>query len=205
MECREILGNDLANFTDLELAQRVREKDADAFLELTRRYLGLIRAKAAPFHISAMDADDLCQEGLMGLLSAALTYQQGKMASFRTYAGVCIANCIITAYRTAASKKNLPLNDFVSLSGDDAELRFVSENNSDPESLLIDQENLQLARSRIEQTLSKMERQVLSLYLGGCSYREIGQKLGITEKAVDNAIQRIRRKLKDHFRSNNMP
>ena len=135
----------------------------------------------------------------MGLLSAALTFKEDGSASFKTYAGVCIANRIITAYRSAASQKNLPLNNFVSLNDDVSGLRFTSDQVINPETLLIDRENLQIVKSRIEQTLSKMEQQVLSLYLGGCSYQEISARLNISVKAADNAIQRIRRKLKKPF------
>lgn len=199
MGCNAILYDDLAGLTDLELVSLVKENNAEAFVELTSRYLNLIRAKAAPFHTTAMDADDLCQEGLMGLLSAALTFEEKGPASFKTYAGVCISNRIITAYRTAASQKNLPLNNFVSLNDDVSGLHFTSDQVINPETLLIDRENLQIVKSRIERTLSKMEQQVLSLYLGGCSYQEIAARLNISVKAADNAIQRIRRKLKKPF------
>lgn len=201
------MGYDVIGLTDGELAQRVQRKDADAFLELMRRYLGLIRTKAAPFHVSALDTDDLCQEGLMGLLSAALTYREEKTASFRTYAGICITNGILTACRAAASKKNLPLNDFVSLSGENPQTPLFSGQGENPEARLIAREDLQMAKACIERELSPKERQVLRFYLGGCTYQETAERLGIPQKAVDNAIQRIRRKLKKSFppAKTNMP
>lgn len=186
------------NRSDSQLASLVQEGNSDAFIELTARYMSLIRAKAAPFHSTMLDADDLCQEGLLGLLNAAQTYHEDGAASFRTYAGICIRNCIIMAYRWAAGQKNLPMNNFVSLCDDGA--RDVSAPaQANPEDMLVNRENLAVLKQHIKQNLSKMEHQVLLLYLGGCSYKEIADSLKITSKAADNALQRVRRKLKEPF------
>ncbi len=187
--------NKMADYTDIQLANLVNRGNSDAFVELTTRYMSLIRAKAAPFRCTMLECDDLCQEGLWGLLSAARTYDSAGKAGFRTYAGVCISNRIITAYRAAASRKNLPLNDFVSLSDDDSEMD-MSDSTTNPETVLMDRESVKMMRQRIKQNLSKMEQRVLMLYLGGCSYHEIAAKLSVTSKAVDNALQRVRLKLK---------
>lgn len=189
---------EISSCTDPELAQLVCEGNTDAYAELAVRYLALIRTKAAGFNVASLEWEDLCQEGLMGLLRAAHTYRGG--ASFCTYAGVCIRNHILSACRTASGGKNLPLNNFISLNQEpDLALDALSCDCANPETLLIDRENLQIVKKRISEELSKMEREVLSLYLKGESYREISCALGITEKAADNAIQRIRRKLKRSF------
>lgn len=188
----------MADFTDGQLASLVSNNDSFAFVELTARYLPLVKAKAARFRSTMLETDDLCQEGLMGLLNAARTYDSAGGASFKTYAGVCITNRMIMACRTAANQKNLPLNNFISLSDHDTELG-VSDNTTNPETVLIDSESLELMRQRMEQMLSQMELRVLMLYLDGCSYSEISSKLGITFKAADNALQRVRLKLKKLF------
>lgn len=193
----------MSGYSDEQLVSLVDSGSGDAFAELTARYMALVRAKAAPLRSSALEADDLCQEGLMGLLNAVHGYRPDSGASFRTYAGTCISNRMITACRAAASRKNLPLNNFVSLDEETEDRsigpQFASSQITNPETLLIDRENLETIRNRIEKNLSKMEQRVLSLYLGGCSYAEIAEKLELSEKAVDNAIQRARRKLKDPF------
>lgn len=193
------MGKQISQLSDDQLVVLLKQREPDAFVELTSRYMALIRAKAAPFRSSALETDDLCQEGLLGLLNAAESYSPGGKASFRTYAGVCIHNRMVTAYRTAASKKNIPLNNFVSLNSeeDSYPMQFTSEQTANPETLLIDRERLEGIKRCIRQALSKLEQQVLFLYLGGCSYAEIADELHITVKAADNAIQRIRHKLKE--------
>nr|WP_319488372.1 sigma-70 family RNA polymerase sigma factor [uncultured Caproiciproducens sp.] len=187
--------NKMADYTDSQLACLVSSGNSDAFVELTGRYMSLIRVKAAPFRCTMLEADDLCQEGLLGLLSAARTYDSDGKAGFKTYAGVCINNRIIMAYRTAASRKNLPLNNFVSLSDSGAQMD-MTDCTSDPEILLMDSESYKTMQLRMKELLSKLEQQVLMLYLGGCSYHDIAEKLNVTSKVVDNALQRVRLKLK---------
>lgn len=187
-----------AALSDGRLAELVKEGDSEAFAELTARYMFLVRAKAAPFHSAQMEIDDLCQEGLLGLLSAAQTYNPAGHASFRTYAGICIANRVIMAYRSAASRKNRPLCNFVSLSESGApELSLPG--GSDPEALLSDSESVHMMWRRIKAELSPLEFQVLQLYLGGYSYGEIAQRLAISSKTADNALQRVRTKLKSRM------
>lgn len=129
----EIQNNRMESYSDQQLATLVREGDPDAFLELTSRYMTLIRAKAAPFHGTMLEADDLCQEGLLGLLDAVRNYREDGGASFRTYAGVCITNRIIMAYRWAAGRKNFPLNNFVPLSEEGASCGVFAGEEANPE------------------------------------------------------------------------
>lgn len=183
----------MEQFTDSQLARLAGGGNSDAFMELAVRYLPLIRARAERFRGAMLETDDLCQEGLMGLLNAARTYDSAGEASFRTYAGVCVGNRMIMACRAAGSRKNLPMHDFISLSDGGAE---VQDSTSNPENVLIDSEAVQMMRQRMKQALSPLEQKVLMLFLDGCSYRRIAERLRITSKAADNALQRVRLKLK---------
>ena len=193
--------SEFENLTDDALAQMVQDGSADAFVELTNRYLPLVRAKAASFHSFALEADDLWQEGLLGLYSAASNYDAKGSAGFRTYAGVCISNRIVTAYRSSASLKNTILNNSLSLQDEDFSDRdqLACSAGMNPETLVIAQESVQAVNDHLNQSLSAMEKDVLRLYLNGCSYGEIAEKLAISGKAADNAMQRIRKKLKRHL------
>lgn len=198
------LDNEMSGFSDAQVIALVNRENTDAFIELAARYMSLIRAKAAALRTgSLLEPEDLYQEGLMGLLSAAHSYRESGSASFRTYAGICIYNQMVTACRSAASRKNLPLHNFVSLQdaeqNQSVEAAFVSDQAANPETLLIDRESLEGLKARIHQTLSKMEQEVLFLYLNNCTYHEIADRLSLPAKSVDNAIQRVRRKLKEPF------
>ncbi len=193
----------VSKLSDDALAQLIREGDADAFVELSNRYLPLVRAKAASFHSFALEADDLWQEGLLGLFNAATTYDSAGSASFQTYAGVCISNRIITAYRSSASLKHTILNDSLSLQAADFSDRdqLVCSEGNDPETQVIAQEGVRAVNEHLNASLSSMEKAVLQLYLNGCTYHEIACRLAVPGKTVDNAMQRVRRKLKRHLSS----
>ncbi len=183
--------------SDGRLAELVRQGDSEAFAELTERYMSVIRTKVSPFSFGRAEREDLCQEGLLGLLNAARTYDPSGRASFRTYAGVCISNRVIMAYRSSAGKKHDPLSDFVSLSEDGAEQLEVEDNSADPEALLTEREGFENIWRTISSLLTPLERNVLRLYLSGRSYGEIAKKLSVTPKAADNALQRARFKLRN--------
>ena len=183
-------------FADGQLAALVRGGSSEAFAELTDRYIGMIRAKVAPFRAGGVETDDLCQEGLLALHRAAKTFDPAKGASFRRYAGVCISNRIVMACRAATDGKNRPLNDFVSLSAENAP-EFPADGSADPEALLDGRESFETILRRVTELLTPMEMRALRLYLGGCSYREIAKKMSVTEKAADNALQRARGKLRN--------
>ena len=163
---------------------------------LAERYARLVRATARPYFLVGGDSEDLLQEGMIGLLSAIRQYDPGREASFQTFAETCIRNRIYTAIRSAQRSKHAPLNGYVpfdDLRLDENQAR-LSGQTSDPEEII-------LARERVSETLtaavalSSMERRVLGHYLDGFSYEEIARRLGRQQKSVDNAIQRIRRKL----------
>lgn len=186
---------DYSDYSDGQLAELVKQRDSEAFAELTVRYMSIIRTRVSPFHANRIETEDLCQEGLLGLLRAAQTYNPKNRASFRTYAGVCIANRVIMAYRSSAGRKNDPLSDFVSLSEEDAP-EFAADCSADPETLVADRDEFKTMCLQISSLLTPMEQRVLRLYLSGCSYSEIAKKMSVTMKAADNALQRVRYKLK---------
>lgn len=174
--------------------------DRDAEEALVSRYMYLVRSCARPFFLAGGDSEDLTQEGMFGLLSAIRQYKLDSGASFRTYAEHCIRMRILSAIKSASRLKHFPLNDGMSLE------QLSEDSNSQlsaiPEALRHSPENLVLARESKEELyaaflrhLSELEIKVLGLYLDGLSYRDIALCLGKTPKAIDNAVQRIRRKL----------
>lgn len=183
------------SLSDAELVKLAKNSDEGAFRELVVRYLYLIRSVAAEYKKSGLEPDDLIQEGLLGLLSAVNSYDETKGSAFKSYAGVCVKNKIVSAVRTALSDKNKILNDSVLL---DDEAELSADHLSEPEAVIISQEAEEGLYIAIEQNLTELEKKVLSLYLLGYSYAEISAEFGISEKACDNAMQRVRKKLKKH-------
>lgn len=174
-----------------ELVFAARQGDDLAFAKLAAAMMPAIRALAKSFSCTAMDADDLTQEGLLALLSAVHTYTSGADASFQTYAGVCLRNRMLSALRKASGGKSVRAQDTVSLTADlpapDLTVEAYGELREECETLL----------RRVDTKLSFNERTVLYLFLSGLSYREIAERLGKTPKSVDNALQRVRHKLKE--------
>ena len=168
---------------------------------LIRRYTRVVKALARPFFLAGADSEDLIQEGMLGLLSAIRSFDPNSEASFKTYSQLCIRRRLISAVRNASRKKTVSLDDCLSLESplfDETQpemaygLRFDSPRR--PEELVIDKENTQKLFQSVFQILSPLEQQILRCYLSGMSYREIAEMTNKTEKAVDNAVQRIRRK-----------
>lgn len=189
------MPKDYSACSDGELARLVRENTPDAFPELSARYLWLLRAKASQFEgPSALERDDLLQEGLLGLYTAAVTYEAGKGASFRTYAGVCVQNRMVDAARKHGSFKNRPLNESLSL--DSQAVSQAAAGNS-PEDLLELRDQLQRLLARLETDLSPLERKALDLFLAGCKREDVEARSGMSLKAFDNALYRVRNKLKE--------
>ncbi len=188
------MSMDFSQISDEELASHV--KNSDGFAELESRYLWLIGSIARRVKkSSSLDDDDLRQVGLLGLYDAALSYKKTEKASFKTYAATCISNRLKNEVRNHSSKKNSPLNDSVSLD----EVSFSEVNTaSSPELVLENQETFEAVLNQIHITLSDFERKVLALYLSGYKRSEISDAMGISVKAFDNAIQRVRKKLKAH-------
>lgn len=187
--------------SDEEIIIRIRENDTDAMDHLIDRYRNLVRKETREVYMIGADSEDLVQEGMIGLFKAIRDYTPDKKASFYTFASLCIKRQIYSAVTSSNRKKNAPLNNYVSFYADDHDGysrlidSLVAEDESDPEASVLLQERLRGLIAKIESDLSKFERTVLDLYLDGQSYTEIAKKLSKTEKSIDNAIQRIRRKL----------
>ena len=188
------MSGDFEEWSSAQLARRVRQGDADAFTALSARYLWLVRAKAHRFSgAHAPEVEDLTQEGLWGLYTAAVSFDERAGASFSTYAGVCIYNRMASAVRRYGSSGNRTLNESVSLDSGDMAFTVAGEDHGAALEL---REWLHQLRQRLEASLSPLERRVLALYLSGCPRRELPEKLGVSQKSCDNALHRVRSKLR---------
>ena len=175
---------------------------------LVMRYNRLVRVCARPYFLAGGDSEDLIQEGMVGLLNAIREYDPGKGSSFRTYAETCIRNRILSAIRAAARDKHTPLNHYVSyetplLDGntDSYPLSASRQPQQNPEDMLISREERRERLGTLKGQLSGFEAQILDIYLRGLSYVEIASEVDRSPKAVDNAVQRIRRKVAQHLSS----
>ena len=185
------------DMTDEELIDQLREGDRQVMDYICDKYKNLVRSKAKSMCILGGDSEDLIQEGMLGLFKAVRDYKPGKEASFATFAGLCIDRQMYSAVASSQRQKHQPLNSFVSLSEpvSEQELRLVDEET--PEEIMISRENVIGMHERIKERLSKFEYQVLELYLKGYDYTQISEKLGKQPKAIDNALQRIRSKVRE--------
>ncbi len=181
----------LSALTDVELTELVKAGSQPAFEEIAGRYKGLIGYFAKQYSASGAEPADFMQEGLLALHSACKTYDENKKASFRNFAGVCINNRFMSLIRSLHTKSSIPRESIVSFE----EIEPSDRNLGNPENLILEQESSQNLTSLIQDKLSPLEIKVLRLYLQGLSYSQIAQKLYISAKAVDNAMQRIRRKI----------
>ena len=191
----------LSQMTDEALVSLFRQGEQGAFSELLHRYAPAIRQKAATFRSSFYDADDMMQEGAVGLLNAARAYDTESEVSFKTFAAVCIGRKLITAYNYTVNQKNRPLKNYISLgTGTEdyvGDAHFLSESGKNPEELVVSAEAVRQMEQRIAVILSDKEQKVLMMYLSGLSYNEIANTLSLTSKTVDNALQRVRKKLRE--------
>lgn len=178
---------------DEVLLTAARNGDRAAEETLIVRYTRLVRVCARPLFLAGGDSEDLVQEGLLGLLDAIREFDSGRDAGFATFARVCIQNRLRSAVRSAAREKHMALNAAVSLEGREAAKGGQEPGN--PEDMIIAREAWREEMTRLGRELSSFEREVLGQYLDGFSYQEIAQATGKPPKAVDNAVQRIRRKL----------
>ncbi len=194
----------LVELDDPELAARSQQGDRRALETLIDRYRRFARAKGRGYFLVGGDSDDVEQEALIGLYKAARDFRPEHQASFRAFAELCITRQIITAIKTATRQKHQPLNQYVSISGvrgsDDPGERSVEDlltlhHGSDPAEQVLSGERLATLRVSMTELLSGLEVDVLKLYVEGQSYQEIGERLGRHVKSIDNALQRIKRKL----------
>ena len=182
--------------TDEELCCRAASGDRMAEETLVIRYMRLARACARPYFLAGGDSEDLLQEAMVGLLKAIREYNPTRDAAFRTFAEVCVRNRIRSAVTAAARDKHAPLNHSVPM---EEQPLLESAHGADPEELFINKEEEAERLNSLNRKLSPLEQRILSLYLHGFSYREIGEQVGRSDKSVDNAVQRIRRKVAEHL------
>ena len=193
--------------TDEEIVALAQAGDGAALEFLLNKYKNFVRTKARSYFLIGADHEDIVQEGMIGLYKAIRDFKSEKLTSFRAFAELCVTRQIITAIKTATRQKHIPLNSYVSLNKpiyDEESYRTLldvisEEVPSDPEAMLIDREDLSFIEGRIGEMLSDLEKQVLVLYMEGKSYVEISRAMGRHVKSVDNALQRIKRKLQKYL------
>lgn len=188
---------DFSTLSDEELCGKSADGNSRAEEELVHRYGRLVRMVSRPLFLAGGDSEDLIQEGMLGLLAAIRSFDPRKAASFRTYAEICIRSKLATAVRAAQRDKHLPLNHSISFETPlfDGTSEFLFSSEESPEDVVIGREELQERIDALKGQLSGFEAEILSYYLGGLSCAEIASRVGRTSKSVDNAIQRIRRKM----------
>ncbi|MGI5918413.1 MAG: RNA polymerase sporulation sigma factor SigH [Christensenellales bacterium] len=199
------------DLTDEAVAELARNYDGDALEFLLNKYKNFVRAKARSYFLIGADREDIVQEGMIGLYKAIRDFRPSKMTSFRAFAELCITRQIITAIKTATRQKHRPLNSYVSLNKpayDEESDRMLidvlsSVKVSNPEDIIIGQEDYSTIESKMGKMLSPLEMQVLRKYIEGKSYFEVAEELGRSVKSVDNALQRVKNKLEKLISSNN--
>jgi len=192
---------------DEEVVELARSGNDVALEYLINKYKNFVRAKARSYFLIGADREDIIQEGMIGLYKAIRDFKVEKLTSFRAFAELCITRQIITAIKTATRQKHIPLNSYVSLNkpiydedSDRTLLDVLSGTKvSDPEELVISQEEFNAIEKKMGEFLSDLEWQVLNFYLEGKSYQEIADELGRHVKSVDNALQRVKRKLERYL------
>jgi RNA polymerase sporulation-specific sigma factor len=193
---------------DLQLVVRARNGDQPAMDALIRRYAGFVRLKASSYFLAGGDSEDLIQEGLIGLYKAVRDFRADKETSFRSFAELCVTRQIITAIKTATRFKHAPLNTYVSFSqtpaGQDGDSDCTLGDAlpgpavDEPPIVVISSEELQSLVFSLGTGLSKLEAEALRLYLEGSSYEQMADELGCDTKTIDNALQRVKRKILQH-------
>lgn len=196
------------DIVDEGLVRRARAGDQQAMDQIIARYRGFVRLKASAYFLAGGDSEDLIQEGLIGLFKAVRDYRPEREASFRSFAELCVTRQIITAIKTAARNKHTPLNTYVSFSntraGSEQETTLADvlpdDPVTDPVNQAISTEELQSLVECLGKVLSPLESQVLAMYLEGRSYEEVAERLDCNPKSVDNALQRVKRKVEVHLK-----
>ena len=193
--------------SDEELVEQVHLGNTNALDYLITKYRLFVKVKARSYFLIGADKEDIIQEGMIGLYKAIRDFRGDKLASFRAFAELCITRQIITAIKTATRQKHIPLNSYVSLDkpmyDEDSERTLMdvitSTISDNPEHLMINREEYSRLEGQMSEVLSELEQQVLVLYLEGRSYNEISSLLNRSTKSIDNALQRIKRKLERHL------
>lgn len=197
----------LEDLTDESLVEQVHLGNTEALDFLINKYRLFVKVKARSYFLIGADKEDIIQEGMIGLYKAIRDFKGDKLASFRAFAELCITRQIITAIKTATRQKHIPLNSYVSLDkpiyDEESERTLMdvitSPISEDPEYLMINREEYSHLEDKVSEVLSELEQRVLALYLEGRSYNEISELLNRHVKSIDNALQRVKRKLERHL------
>ncbi|KPU42649.1 RNA polymerase sigma-H factor [Oxobacter pfennigii] len=205
---REYNNDSYDHMLDEEIVHLAKNGDVEAQEYLINKYKNFVRAKARSYFLIGADREDIVQEGMIGLYKAIRDFRQDKLSSFRAFAELCITRQIITAIKTATRQKHIPLNSYISLNkpiydeeSDRTLLDILSGTRiSDPEELIISREELINIEAKIGEVLSGLEWEVLRSYLDGKSYQEIACDLDRHAKSIDNALQRVKRKLEKYLK-----
>ncbi len=189
--------------SDEALIERYRTGDPQVADFLMNKYKNMVRSQAKDLYMPGADTEDLLQEGMIGLFKAIRDFRPEQGAAFFTFAYLCVSRQMLTAVRASAREKHEPLNNYVSLTGQEEsdmsgrkESILGGEDRVNPEQLLLERENMEQLEAVLTQKLSAMEKEVLDLFVSGLSQKEIAGRLGLKEKSVDNALQRVRTKLR---------
>nr|WP_254635199.1 RNA polymerase sporulation sigma factor SigH [Paenibacillus chitinolyticus] len=193
--------------TDEDIVDAVHCGNSDALEYLINKYRNFVRAKARSYFLIGADREDIVQEGMIGLYKSIRDFRGDKLSSFKAFAELCITRQIITAIKTATRQKHIPLNSYVSLDkpiyDEDSDRTLLDvicgSKVTDPEELIINQEEFSGLEDKMGEILSDLERRVLMLYLDGRSYQEIAVDLDRHVKSIDNALQRVKRKLERYL------
>ncbi|MTI67005.1 MAG: RNA polymerase sporulation sigma factor SigH [Firmicutes bacterium] len=203
----EAYVDDYHLMSDEEIVNSAKNGNDEALEYLIKKYKNFVRAKARSYFLIGADKEDIIQEGMIGLYKAIRDYRTDKLASFRAFAELCITRQIITAIKTATRQKHIPLNSYVSLNKpiyDEESDRTLLDvlrgvKITDPEELIVSREELNHIENKIGEILSDLEWEVLMSYLQGKSYQEISLELDRHVKSIDNALQRVKRKLERYL------
>lgn len=201
-------NDEFVSMTDDEIVKLAKNDNISALECILEKYKNLVKSRSRPYFLIGADREDIIQEGMIGLYKAIRDYDTEKYTNFKAFAEMCITRQIITAIKTATRRKHMPLNSYVSLShpvfdeeSDKTLLDTITEHSClDPEEIIINKENYNSIGQRINELLSPKEMEILTVYLQGKSYQEISEQLGISHKSIDNALQRVKRKLDKNIR-----
>ena len=198
-----VTTRDFDSMTDEQVVVLAQETDSPALEYLLNKYKNFVRTKARSYFLIGADHEDIVQEGMIGLYKAIRDYKAERLSSFRAFAELCVTRQIITAIKTATRQKHIPLNSYISLNkpiyeedSDRTLLDVITEEGmSNPEEMIIDREDLSMIEGKIGQMLSDQEKEVLGRYMEGNSYVDTADEMHRHVKSIDNALQRIKRKL----------
>lgn len=207
VDLKELMLSEYDFISDEEIVEIFRGGDSGALEHLINKYRNFVRAKARSYFLIGADREDIVQEGMIGLYKAIRDFKGDKLSSFKAFAELCITRQIITAIKTATRQKHIPLNSYVSLDkpiyDEDSDRTLMDvicgSQVLDPEELIINQEEFIGLEDKMAEILSDLERKVLMLYLDGRSYQEIAEDLKRHVKSIDNALQRVKRKLERYL------